>query len=194
MIQYQVKLRLSGNQKKKQREWLPILGSIFNFGIRKIELNARNKIYFTSNNFQNLLAGHGEKLGIPSHTIQGVLSCAYISWQRCFKGLARKPRLKGMRRPLNSIPFPDPIKAPCNGRIILPGLGKVRFHKQWIPEGKMAAKFWTALSILWGTWCLYGAIARGFGCWGLKRDDAKSGGCILIGLPAWAWLLARYVL
>jgi putative transposase len=136
LVQYQLKLRLTGAQKKKQRAWLPILGSIFNFGIRKIELNARNKIYFSARDFQNLLAGHSEKLEIPSHTIQGVLSRAHDAWQRCFKGLARKPRLKGMRRPLNSIPFPDPIKAPVDGKI-LPGFGRVRFHKQWIPEGKI---------------------------------------------------------
>lgn len=137
MVQYQLKLRLSGAQKRKQREWLPILGSIFNFGVRKIELNAKDKIYFSEQDFQNLLAGHSKQLGIPSHTIQGVLSCAYTSWQRCFKGLARKPRLKGFRRPLNSIPFPDAIKTPTGNKIQLPGLGKVRFHKQWIPDGKI---------------------------------------------------------
>ena len=137
MVQYQLKLRLNGRQKKKQMEWLPILGSVFNFGVRKIQLNAANKIYFSANDFNNLLAGHSETLEIPSHTIQGVLSSAYTSWQRCFKGLAQRPRLKGLRRPLNSIPFPDPIKRPVDGKITLPGLGKVRFHKQWIPEGKI---------------------------------------------------------
>jgi len=137
MVQYQLKLRLSGKQERTLLEWLPILGSVFNFGLRKIELNARNHIYFSSNDFQNLLAGHGPKLGIPSHTLQGVLSTVYISWQRCFKKLARKPRLKGKRRPLNSIPFPDPIKPPSDGKIGLPGLGKVRFHKQELPAGKI---------------------------------------------------------
>jgi putative transposase len=137
MVQYQLKLRLSKAQKRKQREWLPILGSIFNFAVRKIELNARDNIYFAPNEFQNLLAGHGKTLEIPSHTIQGVLSTAHTSWQRCFKRLARKPRLKGARRPLNSIPFPDPIKAPVGSAIYLPGLGKVRFHRQWIPAGKI---------------------------------------------------------
>ncbi len=137
MVQYQLKLRLSGAQKKKQREWLPILGSVFNFGIKKIERNAANKIYFSANDFQNLLAGHSDRLEIPSHTIRGMLSCAHTSWRRCFEGLTRKPRLKGVRRPLNSIPFPDPIKAPVDGKIQLPGLGKVRFHKQWMPEGNI---------------------------------------------------------
>jgi transposase len=42
-----------------------------------------------------------------------------------------------MRRPLNSIPFPDPIRTPENGKIKLPGIGKVRFHKMELPEGKI---------------------------------------------------------
>jgi hypothetical protein len=41
VVQYQLKLRLTDAQKNKQLAWLPILGSIFNFGVRKIELNAR---------------------------------------------------------------------------------------------------------------------------------------------------------
>ena len=137
MIQCQIKLRLNGKQKRKQLEWLPILGSIFNFGIRKIELNAKDKVYFSKNDFQNLLTGHSKRLGIPSHAIQGTLSRAYDSWVRCFKGISRKPRLKGSRRPFNAIPFPDLIKHIANGKITLLGLGKVRFHKQQIPEGKI---------------------------------------------------------
>lgn len=137
MVQYQLKVKLSKAQKKKQQEWLPILGSVFNFAIRKIELNARDKIYFSEKEFHNLLAGHSSRLEIPSHTLQGVLTTAHSAWQRCFKGVARKPRLKGRRRPFNSIPFPDPIKSPADGKIHLQGFGKVRFHKQWMPEGKI---------------------------------------------------------
>lgn len=137
MIQAQIKLRLSKAQKRKQLEWLPILGAIFDFGIRKIELNAANKKYFGKQTFQNLLAGHSKTLDIPSHTIQGMLLTAYSSWQRCFEGIAKKPKLKGVRRPCNSIPFPDALKAPIGNHIQLPGFGKVRFHKQDIPEGKI---------------------------------------------------------
>jgi len=137
VIQYQLKLRLNRRQEKLLSSWLPILGSVWNFGLRKIELNARDKIYFSARDFHNLLAGHCERLGIPSHTIQGVLSTVHMSWQRCFKGLARKPRLKGMRRPLNSIPFPDPMRRPKDGKIGIQGIGRVGFHKQWIPEGRI---------------------------------------------------------
>lgn len=115
--------------------WLPILASIWNWSIRKIELDAKDGFYHTPKAFQNLLANTSRKLGVPSHTIQGMLSLAYHSWGRCFKKLAKRPRLKGRRNRLNSIPFPDPIKAPVDGKVRIPGLGAVRYHKQNIPAG-----------------------------------------------------------
>src|ERR1035437_5113863 len=110
MIQYQLKLKPNKAQRATLNSWLPILGGVWNFAIRKIELNAKDKIYFPKQKFQNLLAGHSEKLGIPSHTIQGMLLNAHASWGRCFKRLAKQPRLKGWYRPCNSIPLPDPIQ------------------------------------------------------------------------------------
>ena len=87
--------------------------------------------------FQNLLAGHGEKLDISSHTIQGILSQAYRVWSRCFKKAGGKPHLKGVRNKLNSVPFPDPIRAPIGNHITLRSMGKLRFHKQSIPIGNI---------------------------------------------------------
>ena len=137
MIQAQLKLRPCRTQEKIYEQWLFHLASVYNFAVRKIELNAKDKIYFSKQEFQNLLANHGEKLGIPSHTLQGVLCTVHDAWKRCFKKIAGKPRLKGIRNKLTSIPFPDPIKAPKGSRIVLPGLGSVRFHKMELPEGKI---------------------------------------------------------
>ncbi len=137
MIQCQLKLRMCKSQEKNAESWLPILGSVYNFAVRKIELNAKDKVYFSKQEFQNLLANHGEKVGIPSHTLQGVLCTVHDAWKRCFKKTSGKPRLKGMRNKLTSIPFPDPIKAPKGNRITLPSLGSVRFHKMDIPDGKI---------------------------------------------------------
>lgn len=133
----QVKLKLTKKQENIVNEWILQCTSIYNFGIRKIELNAKDKIYFTKINFQNLLANHAKVIGIPSHTIQGVLTQAFIAWQRCFKKVAKKPKLKGIRNKLRSIPFPDPIKSPKEGKISLPILGKIRFFKQELPVGKI---------------------------------------------------------
>ena len=137
MVQYQVKLRMTKAQQAECDRWLYHLASVWNWAVRKIELNARDKIYFTKIEFRNLLANHSEKLGIPSHVLQGILCSAYDAWQLCFQKLGGKPRLKGVRNKPNSIPFPDPIQTPRGNRVFLPGLGRVRFHKMELPEGRI---------------------------------------------------------
>lgn len=137
MIQHQIKLRPNVKLEKELSEWLWVLTGVHNWAVRKIEQDAKGGVYYTPNGFQNLLASHGKKVGIPSHTLQGALSIAYTAWQRCFKKQGGKPKLKGRRRPLNSIPFPDPIRAPEHNYIKLPGVGLVRFHKQELPAGKI---------------------------------------------------------
>jgi IS605 OrfB family transposase len=139
MIQYQVKLRLNRKQEVVLDGWLWNLQAVWNYAVRKIELDAKDGVYHSPFDFQNSLRGHGKKLGIPSHTLQGVLANAHTAWTRCFKKLARKPRLKGKRNRLNGIPFPDPIGTPIGNHIRLPMVGLIRFHKQWLPEGKIKA-------------------------------------------------------
>ncbi len=137
MIQIQLKLRLAPKQVKQLDSWLWNLTGVWNWSIKKIGADARDGIFYSRFDFQTLLAGHGEKLGIPSHTLQGILVQAYTSWDRCFKRLAKKPKFKGQRNKLCSMPFPDPIKAPVGNHVKLPGMGSVRFHKQVIPNGKI---------------------------------------------------------
>lgn len=137
MIQRQLKLRLNSTQEHMLGDWLWHLTGVWNWAIRKIELDANDGIFYTPKKFHNLLAGHSKPLGIPSHTLQGTLTTAHTAWQRCFKKLARRPKLKSQRNRLNSIPFPDPLQAPEGNHIKVPGLGSVRFHKQSLPEGKI---------------------------------------------------------
>lgn len=137
MIQAQVKLRLSANKEAQLNNWLWSLTAVHNFAVRKIELDAKDGIYYTGMGFQNILAGHGKKIDIPSHTVQGMLAQVHTAWSRCFKKIGGKPKLKGMRNKLNSIPFPDPIKSQEGNHIKLPGIGLLRFHKQDIPKGKI---------------------------------------------------------
>jgi putative transposase len=135
MIVSTLKLRLNKRQESTLDGWLWNLTGVWNWAIKKIEYNARDKIYFSGFDFANLLADHGKKLGIPSHTIQGILSQAHTAWSRCFKKIGGKPRLKGQRNKLNSISFPDRIYPPKENHISIPGIGKVRYHKQEIPKG-----------------------------------------------------------
>jgi putative transposase len=139
MIQAQLKLRLTVRQEQQLEQWLFHLTAVWNWAIRKIELNTQNKIYFKKGEFQNLLAGHSDRLEIPSHTLQGMLCAAYDAWVRRFTRLGKRPRFKGARNRLKSVPFPDPIRNPKGTRIAVPGLGKVRFHKMDIPDGKIKA-------------------------------------------------------
>ena len=133
MIQRQLKLKLTKAQERELDRWLYHLTSVWNWAIRKIELDGNDGIYHSPKQFQNLLANHGPKLGIPSHTLQGVLSTAHLAWTRCFKGIAKRPRLKGRRNKLNSIPLPDPLRAPRNNRITIPVLRSLRYHAQNLP-------------------------------------------------------------
>lgn len=135
MIQYQLKLRLTPRQDRQLNRWLWHLASVWNWAIKKIENDARDGIYYTPKCFQALLAGHSKKLSVPSHVLQGMLAQAHLSWTRCFKGIARKPRLKGRRNRLNSIPLPDPIRLWGSNRASIPSLGRIQFHKQALPKG-----------------------------------------------------------
>jgi len=137
MVQYQLKLQMTTVQQAECARWLYHLAAVWNWAVRKIELNATDKIYFSRAEFRNLLAHHGEKLGIPSHTLQGILGTVYEAWQRSFQKRGGKPRLKGVRNKLNSIPFPDPIQTPQGRRVFLPGLGRIRFHKMDWPAGRI---------------------------------------------------------
>ena len=137
MIQTQLKLRLNVTQETLLNSWLFRLTGVWNWAIRKIEHDAKGEVYYSKQRFQNLLAGHGQKIGIPSHTLQGILLMAHSAWSRCFKKTGGKPRLKGMRNKLSSIPFPDPLRAIESNRVTLPGIGSLRFHTQDIPTGKI---------------------------------------------------------
>jgi putative transposase len=74
---------------------------------------------------------------VPQDAVCGTLWTAYLAWQRCFKKIARKPRLKGRRNRLNSIPFAHGTTIK-HGRVLVPYLGYVRFHKQAVPEGHIS--------------------------------------------------------
>ena len=71
MIVRKLKLKLNASQERELERWFLSLASVYNFAVRKIELDAKNRIYHTPYSFQNLLNGHSKKLGIPSHTMQG---------------------------------------------------------------------------------------------------------------------------
>jgi putative transposase len=137
MILHQLKLKITKTQDKLLGNWLWCLTGAWNTAIRRIGQDAKYGIYYSRFDLQNQVTGHSERLGIPAHVLQAVFAGAHAAWDRCFKKLSKAPRLKSIRRPFNSIPFPDSVKPPVGNRITLLGIGKVRFHKQDIPKGKI---------------------------------------------------------
>lgn len=137
MIIRTLKLKLTKSQETTLENWCWNLTGVWNWSIKKIEHDAKDKIYYSTFDFINLLANHSKKLDIPSHTIQGILKQAHTAWSRCFNKISKKPKLKGKRNKLNSIPFPDQFRHPTDNQIFIPGFEKVRYFKQELPEAKI---------------------------------------------------------
>src|ERR1051326_5138440 len=107
MIQRQLKLAPTKAQERELERWLFHLTAVWNWAIRKIELDAKDGIYYSEMSMYGMLKGHSAKLGIPAHVLNGTVSTAWRSWRQAFRGVARRPRLKGHRNRLNSILFPE---------------------------------------------------------------------------------------
>jgi len=137
MIQCQLKLKATPQQERKLNRLLFHLTAVWNWAIKRIEHDAEAGIYYSSLSFRNVLNGHGAKMGISQDAINGTLWTAHSAWQRCFKRLGSKPRLKGRRNRLNSIAFAHAASIK-NDHAVIPSVGKVRYHKQDIPQGHIS--------------------------------------------------------
>jgi len=137
MIVRLIKLKPTKLQDAELRRWLWSGAAIYNYGIRKIEQDAKIKLYHTPKRFKCFLDTHISKLGMPAHTAQGILAQAHLAWTRCFKKLGGKPKLKSKRNRFNSLPFPDPIRPLKDNRVGVPFLGKVKYHKQDVPDARI---------------------------------------------------------
>jgi len=138
VVQVQLKLKLRPAQERQLDRWLWHLTGVYNWAIRKIELDAAHGIYHSRYDLESKLKGHGKRLGIPQVSVADTARTAHNAWVRCFKRLAGRPRLKGRRNKLNSIPHHHGREFQvANGKVRLPGLGRVGFHRQEIPEGQI---------------------------------------------------------
>lgn len=129
-----LKLKLRPAQERMLGRWLWHLTGVYNWAIRKIQLDARDGIYRGAYDLEGLLVGHSARLGVPAKALRGTVRTAHNAWQRRFRRLSERPRLKGRRNRLSSIQIEEPTDV-ANGRVLIAGLGRVRFHAQEIPEG-----------------------------------------------------------
>ena len=138
MIQRQLKLKLTAAQQRKCEAWLFRSAGIYNWVIRKIEQDAKGGKYWTAFGLMYEIAGHSKKCDVPARVIQGTIARAHQAWDRCFKKLGRKPHLKSARNKMSGLDIPGDVRR-ADDRISVPGLGKVRYHKDNLPEGKIKA-------------------------------------------------------
>lgn len=138
MIVREIKLKLNKKQEEEFESYLWKLTGLYNYVSRKIQLDAKDKIYHSYYYLQNLLSGHAKKIDIQSQVFQATIKQAYNAWDRCFKKLAKQPKLKGIHNKLRSFTFPQfDNKNLFERKIKLPRLGTVRYHKRTLPKGKI---------------------------------------------------------
>lgn len=149
MVQYQLKLKLTKKQERDLERWLYHLAAVWNWAVRKIELDSTDKIYHSDFSLYGLLNGHSQKLNIPSQCLRGIAHAALNSWKSCFRKQNKKPKLKGVRNKLNSIPIPDRPKIRRNNKIKITGWDTIKFHGQFIPNGNIKYSRLTKQSSGW---------------------------------------------
>lgn len=133
MIQVQLKLRPTKAQARTFDRWLWHLTGVYNWAVRKLEADPRLSVY----ELKRAVNGHSTRLGMSSWVLGGTIETAVTARKRARSGLSAAPKLKGRRRPLNSIAFDHWGGKPRNGRWHIPKLGPVRFHRQEIPAGRI---------------------------------------------------------
>lgn len=138
MIQRQLKLKLTPKQARSCDAWLFRATGIYNWTLRKIEQDARGGKYWSRYDLFYEVAGHSKKCDVPSKIIHGAIARAHQAWARCFDKLGKKPRLKSARNKMSGLDIPNDVKR-SGDRISIPGLGRVRYHKDRVPDGKIKA-------------------------------------------------------
>jgi len=146
VIQFRLKLKLNKTQAAKLNEWLTINEAVWNWAIRKIDLDHQDGMYYSLREFESLLVGHSDRLGVPQSMLQSTLTRAWKTWKKCLRENKRvhpskwvKPRSKHKRRPMRCIPLIHHTAIrkidDTHFRILRLGVAKAFFRE--MPEGKI---------------------------------------------------------
>ena len=128
MIIREIKLKLNKFQESEFQRYLWNLTGLFNFVSQKIKNDARDKFYHSYYDLNKLFVGHAKKIGIHSQVFQTMIKQAWNAWDKCFKKIAKQPKLKGIHNKLRSFLFPQfDQKNLFERKIKIPKLGVIRF-------------------------------------------------------------------
>lgn len=140
MITRELKLKPTKKQEEKINLMLFQCAGLYNTVIRRIELNAKDKIYHSKFDLYHQFSGHSKRADLPAVVIKATVEQAYDAWGRCFKGISGKPVLKSVRNKTRTIGYQGTIsrrKFTDLNRINLPLMSSIKFHKQELPDGNI---------------------------------------------------------
>ena len=146
MIARTLKLKPTTAQAARLDEWLTIGAAVWNWGLARLVRTEREHPA-RRENFASLCAatrGHGLRVGMDTMAIQAILRELCGAWDQYRVGARGRPRWKGVRNRLASIPFrndkrSNPIRIVDRSHFRLPTIGSIRcrVHSDW-PDGQIA--------------------------------------------------------
>ncbi len=139
VVQVQLKLKLRPAQERQLERWLWRLTGAYNWAVKKVGADAQAGLFYGSYDLKALVNGHGKKIGVPQQTLRDTIEVAGNAWRRHWKGLGRRPQLKGRRNRLNSLPFGTARLGLDGTSVAVPCLGRVRCHHQRVPAGHIGS-------------------------------------------------------
>jgi transposase len=136
VIARSIRLKPTVKQERQFNELFFRCTGVWNWSVKKISNDARDGVFHSEFDLNRLLKGHGSRCGINQQTLQQLASDAIRSWRLCWSGARGRPKLKGKRNRLSSVPLLQGIRFGEKRRIKLPTLGTVRYrHRGTIPAG-----------------------------------------------------------
>jgi putative transposase len=136
VIARSIRLKPTVKQERQFNELFFRCTGVWNWSVCKIRNDARDGVFHTEFGLNKLLKGHGPKCGINQQTLQQIATDALRSWKMCWSGERGRPKLKGKRNRLASVPVLQGIRLCEKRRLKLPTLGTVSYrHRGSVPEG-----------------------------------------------------------
>jgi putative transposase len=140
MIARALKLKLNAAQRADVERLLFQCAGVWNWAVKKVGQDARGGIFYKKNTLNRLLKGHGARCGVNQQTLEQLAEDVRRSYEEHWRAGKGRPRLKGRRNRLASIPLRQGLRLPDSTHVQLPGLGRVKFrHSGPIREGAIKA-------------------------------------------------------
>lgn len=145
MVTRTLKLKPNAAQVAVFEEWHRIGAAVWNWGLARLKRTEREGWKYRAR-YETLRAeahGHAKRIGVNAQSFDAILKDLCLAWDAHRSGIRSRPRWKGERNRLSSIPFRndkrhDNLRFEASG-VRLPSIGtvKCRRHRNW-PSGQFA--------------------------------------------------------